>query len=125
MAMEEISWGQRLFGWETPAAWAALNHQGETNLHNLIGPYPRSPVYGSLSLTTAMLLVGGLRATGPFGGRARFLHLPELAGFVPSLVLVALMAFSTIVHYDESLERVGALLSVFFVRHLYLTRTPG
>ena len=32
---EEISWGQRLFGWETPADWAAMNVQKETNLHNL------------------------------------------------------------------------------------------
>jgi hypothetical protein len=32
---EEISWGQRMFGWETPAKWAAMNVQGETNLHNL------------------------------------------------------------------------------------------
>jgi hypothetical protein len=32
---EEISWGQRLFGWETPASLAAVNMQSETNLHNL------------------------------------------------------------------------------------------
>ena len=34
-AGEEISWGQRVFGWETPEAYAAANEQGETNLHNL------------------------------------------------------------------------------------------
>jgi hypothetical protein len=32
---EEISWGQRLFGWHTPSSYAALNVQAETNLHNL------------------------------------------------------------------------------------------
>ena len=32
---EEISWGQRMFGWETPEPIAGLNAQGETNLHNL------------------------------------------------------------------------------------------
>ena len=31
---EEISWGQRVFGWSTPAVLDALNAQGETNLHN-------------------------------------------------------------------------------------------
>lgn len=31
---EEVSWGQRHFGFETPATWAELNYQGETNLHN-------------------------------------------------------------------------------------------
>ena len=34
---EEISWGQHLFDWETPAAWGAINDQHETNLHNISG----------------------------------------------------------------------------------------
>jgi hypothetical protein len=33
-AGEEASWGQWYFGWETPAALAELNDQGEANLHN-------------------------------------------------------------------------------------------
>ncbi len=37
---EEISWGQRIFGWRTPAGWASLNLQQETNLHNLVPPWP-------------------------------------------------------------------------------------
>lgn len=32
---EEISWGQRLFGFETPAWMAAINEQGELSLHNV------------------------------------------------------------------------------------------
>lgn len=35
MAGEELSWGQRIFDWATPAAYAKINAQGETNLHNL------------------------------------------------------------------------------------------
>ena len=31
-AMEEISWGQRLFDWDTPVALDAVNRQGETTL---------------------------------------------------------------------------------------------
>ncbi len=34
---EEISWGQRIFGIETPEALLRVNSQGETNLHNLYG----------------------------------------------------------------------------------------
>lgn len=34
-ASEECSWGQWIWGWETPAAVAGLNRQGETNLHNI------------------------------------------------------------------------------------------
>jgi hypothetical protein len=32
---EEISWGQRIFGWSTPTTISELNAQGETNFHNL------------------------------------------------------------------------------------------
>jgi hypothetical protein len=32
---EEISWGQRIFGWSTPESISAINHQQETNIHNL------------------------------------------------------------------------------------------
>lgn len=35
LAGEEASWGQSWFRWETPEGFAALNRQGETNLHNL------------------------------------------------------------------------------------------
>lgn len=35
MIGEELSWGQRIFGWATPDSIAAINKQGETNLHNM------------------------------------------------------------------------------------------
>jgi hypothetical protein len=34
---EEISWGQRILGIDTPALIARVNVQGEINLHNLVG----------------------------------------------------------------------------------------
>lgn len=35
IGMEEISWGQRILGFETPDGLAAQNWQGEFNLHNI------------------------------------------------------------------------------------------
>jgi hypothetical protein len=35
-AMEEISWGQRILGIESPEWFLEHNRQGETNLHNLV-----------------------------------------------------------------------------------------
>jgi hypothetical protein len=35
MAGEELSWGQRIFGWSTPDFFIENNAQHETNLHNL------------------------------------------------------------------------------------------
>jgi len=34
-ALEEISWGQRLFNWGTPDVLSAVNQQGETTIHNV------------------------------------------------------------------------------------------
>jgi hypothetical protein len=34
---EEISWGQRIFGFEAPEQWREINVQEETNLHNMMG----------------------------------------------------------------------------------------
>ena len=40
VVLEEISWGQRIFGFETPEYLKARNLQGEANLHNLFtGPH--------------------------------------------------------------------------------------
>ena len=32
---EELSWGQRIFNWETPESFQEINKQGETTLHNI------------------------------------------------------------------------------------------
>jgi hypothetical protein len=37
VAGEEISWGQRVLGLATPPPLAEVNHQGETNIHNING----------------------------------------------------------------------------------------
>jgi len=45
IAGEEMSWGQHIFHWNTPAYWATVNHQQETNLHNahvILERLPRS-----------------------------------------------------------------------------------
>lgn len=39
IGMEEISWGQRIFGWATPENLKAVNYQAETNLHNVLNPF--------------------------------------------------------------------------------------
>lgn len=60
VAMEEISWGQRLFGFASPAFFKAHNLQGETNLHNfLTGPYSTA-----LKAGITYVLAAGLAAYG-------------------------------------------------------------
>jgi len=40
---EEISWGQKLFHWQTPAVIGELNDQNETNLHNMSSWFDQKP----------------------------------------------------------------------------------
>jgi hypothetical protein len=47
---EEISWGQRLFGYEPPSVIRRSNVQGENNLHNL------GPVHGSQRLASIIFV---------------------------------------------------------------------
>jgi hypothetical protein len=49
-ALEEISYGQHMFGWGTGEAWKDLNDQDETNLHNTHAIFDQIP--------RAMLMIG-------------------------------------------------------------------
>jgi hypothetical protein len=42
-AGEEISWGQKIFLWETPEFIGAVNDQNETNLHNISSWFDQKP----------------------------------------------------------------------------------
>lgn len=56
-AGEEISWGQRIFGWESSEFFQENNKQMETNFHNLVvgGTHLTKTVFGS-GLTAVILL---------------------------------------------------------------------
>jgi len=57
---EEISWGQHIFHWESPASFVTHNNQAETNLHNisnLLNELPRSLVLLWCSLSTLLLII--------------------------------------------------------------------
>ena len=60
-AGEEISWGQRLFGWHSSEWFVAHNAQDETNLHNLVvgGIKLNKLVFGSLLGIGAALYLAG------------------------------------------------------------------
>ena len=52
--LEEISWGQHIFGWESSNFFLKNNHQKETNLHNissLFNELPRNLLFLWCSLT--------------------------------------------------------------------------
>lgn len=84
VGMEEISWGQRLFGWQTPEWMAVHNQQNESNLHNFDTMIAEVVYHGMV-----VLLMLGLWLALPVGNRMR----PGTA------VLVAAMLAATLNHY--------------------------
>ncbi len=106
-ALEEISWGQRIFGWNGPEWLAELNFQRETNLHNLaqdrwVGLYYFLALI--LTLQTGLSLL--LRLSGR-GSAFVALVLPA-----PSLLPYAFMFLVVLLCIDQN-ELVEELFSLF------------
>jgi hypothetical protein len=81
---EEISWGQRIFGWATPEALDEINRQGETTVHNIRGVQelvPYAMLLASLYGACVPLLWDGAR-------RRREQHVASKHLLVPPLFLV-------------------------------------
>lgn len=83
IAGEEISWGQRIFGWETPETLATVNYQNETTFHNIGSahqPFIYAVMLGGMYGTLIPLLWLAFWNERP--------HSPLSALFVPPLCLV-------------------------------------
>ncbi|MEZ4940047.1 MAG: hypothetical protein R3D58_04215 [Saprospiraceae bacterium] len=119
-AGEEISWGQRIFGWETPAYLMEKNIQQESNLHNLFNNY----------FDGAYLLLTGALATIFFYRKqlkkflARIPHLKNLTFFVPTkkffytgYVFIYLMLFTLLI--EKGAETLEICISVFLLFYSY------
>ena len=85
VAGEEISWGQRIFGWLTPTGLEAVNHQGEMNIHN-IRPLQRAFNLAELAVGLYGVVVPVVLAAGL---RARLTRALDRFLFVPPLCLVS------------------------------------
>jgi hypothetical protein len=86
--MEEISWGQRLFGWGTPEAFSDINFQDETTIHNV--NFANNVIFEALFWGSALGMIGGLwRLTANLRGlndRMR-LFLPSMT-MAPALLMI-------------------------------------
>ena len=85
---EEISWGQRLFGWATPDALEEVNAQGETNLHNIRGVLAilNMVMLGIAAAAAALPIAWRIRAGDRPRGVAEALLVPPLF-VVPAFLL--------------------------------------
>ena len=119
VAGEEASWGQWYFGWQTPDAWAAVNRQGETNLHNLFNAQ-FEPAYALLGIAAVVYLALStlLLASRHGGGRFAWLLLPpQTSGPVAAMAIALLRGgLGGTPHWVE-LEELAAYLMLLLWAH--------
>lgn len=100
-AGEELSWGQHIFGWGTPAYLEAVNDQEETNLHNISSWFDQKP----RMLLELWVLVGGVIL--PLTRLARkqsFAPTEERYWFWPTMELLPTAALAILVRLPERIK---------------------
>lgn len=114
-AMEEISWGQRIFGWETPQTFEG-NVQDETNLHNYFNQYYL--LFYRLLVFTPVLVLASIWLEM----KQRFLIFKRTVLPHPSMLALSLLiALVSFVWYmeQELLEELFALFFIFYSMRIY------
>jgi hypothetical protein len=105
-AGEEISWGQRIIGWKTPALFRG-NTQLETNIHNYYNA-GFSSLHRSLVILPFFVLLSAW-----LGSRRRWRYFAGLVLPHPSTIgLACLIGFVALVWYQQQ-ELVEEMLAVF------------
>lgn len=112
IGMEEISWGQRIFGWGTPGNLSQINYQGETNFHNILNPFF---VAGYMFTTVLMFVVTLMAGIGNSNPKKNFDGL-----IFPHPSLLPVMFFMMLAALLKQLELVEELAAIFVF--LYATR---
>jgi hypothetical protein len=122
VAMEEVSWGQRLLGIEAPSILRKANSQGEFNLHNV--PTLTRPTYALFAIVSTIGVLSicvhiALKAAGHERPIANLL-LPQPALILPLLIvfvytnvpedIIGLPARRTTGETSETLAAICALL---------------
>lgn len=108
VAMEEISWGQRVFGFTPAEYFLAENYQQEINLHNVAGKKARVWLFRAIVLGYGVVLP--LLAWIPALGRL----LKRLAVVVPPVALIPAMLALFLVHLQYPWKFTGEIIECAF-----------
>lgn len=101
-AGEEMSWGQHLFGWETPENWLGVNDQGETNIHNTSALFDQLP----RTLLSIAALIGGVIVPVYRALAGRYPPRGSVQDWLwPTYVCLPAALFSLLVSWHEKLYR--------------------
>ena len=96
--MEELSWGQMIFDWDTPKEFASLNSQGETTLHNMYGINNLiDPALLIFSLTSTCFSIIKIKSKSLRG--VNYLRFSK--GLLPMLMMATIFSASTMLFRGE------------------------
>ena len=118
--LEEISYGQHLFGWESSGVFETYNFQNETNLHNFINPFYRFiyPTLGFGLFAVCSILWFFYKDHKP-------IWLEFLTPHKSLIILAFFMAASTYKGHSESFEHLLALFALLYGwRLILILRNP-
>ncbi len=126
VAGEEITWGQRVFGWVTPEYWAQISDQNETNLHNTSSWLDQKPrVLLEIGIAVGGIIIPLVQRFRPQALPARFAVIyPDRRLFVTAAAAIGLKQADTFakmfdIRLFERVSEVQELLFFYFVL-LYL-----
>ncbi len=126
IGLEEISYGQHLFGWQTPEDWSAINDQNETNLHNTSSWLDQKP---RLILYIGGILIPGVRRYKPTLLPSRFsIVYPQNTLFCTAAIAIfadiakKLHKADILTLYDRASEVHEAALFYFVLLYLLMLR---
>lgn len=108
--LEEISWGQRLFGWSTPAVLERINDQGELNIHNINNSFLASLYRWGMAAFALVTVAGWLWISRFKKTPLRFL-MPHWA---TAGLLVLMLLFGTFWLQNEIVEELGAVFALLY-----------
>jgi len=138
---EEVSWGQRIFGWETSEEMKAINKQEETNLHNIEGVGDKIKwlhvIIGSYGTIVPLIFLRAQTAARPFDAVSLLVPHYTLLPYFFSTLLWRVQAnlwkppkslYFVITEYSEVMELVLAIAFFMFLlfqfRNIKISPSP-
>jgi len=113
VAMEEVSWGQWIFGFKTPLSIEATNKQGEFNFHNIDG------FHQSFEALRVLFGIGGLIGI-VFSASAFTKEISAAAILAPWFVIIAILAALDVHNYYIPITCCPVSAPIHFVIAAYL-----
>ena len=123
VGMEEISWGQRLFGLETPVFIKGVNTLGETNIHNILPVENREPVYIGFFLLVSFVFM----LSGPIAKKGKSSELigkiipilPPSDFFYFGLLIISMLILPRYLIFWEVIEQIFGVICATYAIHVY------